>query len=94
MTSDGESDFVLFALAKEYQKLGDHDLTQKFYQKLVEQYPEYLATYYHFGEFLILTGVNDQAEKIINSGIILAKAQGDLHTKAELEFLLDNVTGD
>ena len=42
--------FILFALAKEYEKLEERDEALAHYLKLVEMDVNYVGTYYHLGK--------------------------------------------
>ena len=42
--------FILFALAKEHEKLGDDEKALHYYEQLVRQEPGYVGVYYHLGK--------------------------------------------
>ncbi|MEY4905516.1 MAG: hypothetical protein RLZZ292_3331, partial [Bacteroidota bacterium] len=42
--------FILFALAKEYEKQNDVGLALSYYQILREKQADYVGTYYHLGK--------------------------------------------
>ena len=43
--------FILFALAKEYEKQGDDDHTKQYFLQLTREHPKYVGTYYHLGKW-------------------------------------------
>ncbi len=76
--------FLLFAIAKEQEKLGDSDAALDWYLKLQETDPSYVGLYYHLGK--LYEGKNE-LEKAINTyeaGMNVAKAAGDVHALGEL----------
>ena len=77
--------FLLFALAKEYEKLAQFEEAEAYYQKLFEERPDYLGLYYHFAKFL--EARNRWAEALIfyDRGIVLAQKQGERQTLGELQ---------
>lgn len=83
--------FIHFALAKEYEKLADHDQALARYHLLVDQHPSYVGTYYHLGKLLEQMNQADQALGCYRDGIQVATAAGDQHSRAELEAALDEL---
>lgn len=87
-----DDSFLRFALALEFIKAVNYDEALKLFKLLVEQDPDYLATYLHYGNLLGATGNTSMAEKIYAQGIAVAKAQSKIKARQELEqalFLLD-----
>lgn len=82
-SSPGDS-FILFAIAKEYEKLGDKEKALEYYLKLEETDPEYVGTYYHLGKLY------EQFDKIktafftYKKGMEIARKAGDQHSLSEL----------
>ncbi len=76
--------FLLFAIAKEYESMGQSDLAVSQYKQLLEKDPNYVGTYYHLGKLLELAGRTESAVTIYDKGIQVAEAQGDQHSKREL----------
>jgi len=84
--------FLRFALALEFIKIENFDDALKLFKLLVEEDPQYLATYLHYGNLLSATGNSSLAEKIYTIGIDIANAQNKIKARQELEqalFLLD-----
>lgn len=76
--------FLLFALAKEYEKLGDEAQALTYYLKLVETDPTYVGTYYHLGKLYESQEQFPQALESYEKGMQFAKQAGDQHALSEL----------
>lgn len=85
LQSSPDDSFVLYALAKEYEKADQAQEALAYYLRLKSTDPEYLALYYHLGKLYEDTLEQPQeALDIYQEGIELAKKKGDRHTLAEL----------
>lgn len=82
--------FLLFALAKEWEKY-DPDVAIKYYLQLKSVDPEYLALYFHLGQLYYEQSQNEKSQQILKAGLKIAKQQGDKKTEGELQQLLLNV---
>ncbi len=76
--------FLLFAIAKEYEKLGNETAALKHYQKTVVTSPDYVGTYYHLGKLLEKTGDTEHALATYKAGMAVAQKIGDRHALSEL----------
>lgn len=81
--------FIHYGLALEYQKF-DLEKTREKYNQLLEQYPEYLPTYYHAAHFFWEEGDAELTTTIFELGIELAKKQQDQNTLRELQNAYQN----
>ena len=77
--------FLLFALAKEYEKMGNDELALDEFSSLKQQSPEYIGLYYHMAKLIERSGDVEEALKIYDEGINQAKSQGDQHSLSELK---------
>ncbi|MGK0391251.1 MAG: tetratricopeptide (TPR) repeat protein [Maribacter sp.] len=76
--------FLLFAIAKEYEGLGENKAALDFFLNLKESQPDYVGLYYHLGK---LYEKNDEIETAFftyKDGMEVAKAAGDQHALSEL----------
>ncbi len=90
--SEDESDaFILFALAKEYEKLGDFELAIDHYEKLRSNDPEYVGLYYHLGMLHQELEDYTEAMEVYVQGIAIAKKIGDQHALSELQGVKMNL---
>ncbi len=76
--------FLLFALGKEHEKLGNMEMALDYYQKIVAATPDYVGVYYHFGKLLEKTDNPAQALETYKSGMAIAQKIGDKHALSEL----------
>jgi tetratricopeptide (TPR) repeat protein len=83
--------FIIFALAKEYEKSGDKELALFYYEKLVSDAPDYVGTYYHFGKLYETMNLPEKALEIYEKGIEIAKSQKDNHALSELNLVRDEL---
>lgn len=85
--------FTQFALAQEYVKRGDTDGALSFYEKLVDEQPEYVGTYYHLGKLQQRLGRVDEAIDTYQRGIQVAQRQRDFKNLSELQDALMQAQG-
>jgi tetratricopeptide (TPR) repeat protein len=76
--------FLLFALAKEYEKLGEKDAALAHYQKIVTTTPDYVGVYYHLGKLQEALDQPSEAVATYKAGIAVAQRIGDRHAHSEL----------
>lgn len=89
--------FLLFAIAKEYEKLGQRENALNGYLALKEKDPDYIGLYYHLAKLYESTQKDLLALETYKEGIVLAQSLGDFHALSELnnakmnlEILLGN----
>lgn len=87
-----EDSFLQHALGLEYVKIGEDLKARETFEKLLEQNPGYVGTYYHLGKLLERTGITDGAIAIFRRGIGVANAAGDTHAGNELRGALEDIT--
>lgn len=76
--------FICFALAKEYEKLGEEAQALHFYTTLVEKHPDYVGTYYHLGKLYEKMQDAPKAFFTYKQGMQVARKIGDGHALSEL----------
>ena len=76
--------FILFAIAKEYEKLGGNETALEHYLKLVAIDPDYVGTYYHLGKLYEEEENSEKALDAYQKGIETAKKIKDQHALSEL----------
>lgn len=76
--------FITFAVAKEYEGLGDEENALKYYLQLVENEADYVGTYYHLGKLYEKLEDAEKALSTYKQGMDIAKSQGDQHAFNEL----------
>jgi tetratricopeptide (TPR) repeat protein len=76
--------FLLFALAKEYEKYKEQDTALKYYIKLRDTHPEYIGTYYHLGKLYEQKELFRMAWSTYKEGMQVAQKLNDQHALSEL----------
>jgi tetratricopeptide (TPR) repeat protein len=82
--------FNIYALALEYQKI-DPEKALTFFQLLMEEHADYVATYYHFGKLHEELGNKEEAIKILETGIEKARLCQDYKALRELQNALGEI---
>ena len=91
---DASDPFLAFAIAKEYDKMGDREKAVEIYLGLIKNNPNYVGTYYHAGKLMEEMGKAGSAEEIYGKGLEVTRAVGDQHAYNELKGALALLTGD
>ena len=87
--------FPLYGLAMECSNTGDTAAAEGYFRRLVAAHPDYVPSYYHFGQLLLRLGRAGDAQASFRQGIAAARKAGDAHAQSELEAALEeSVTGD
>jgi len=76
--------FILFAIAKEYEKLKNTEKAFEYYLKLTGIDPDYVGTYYHLGKLYEEQQDFRTAFFTYKKGMDAAKKAGDQHALSEL----------
>jgi tetratricopeptide (TPR) repeat protein len=84
LREDPHDPFVQFALASEYLKAGDEESALQWFEKLVEEQPDYVGTYYHLGRLYRRLGRSEDAMRTYENGIEAATRVNDFHAASEL----------
>ena len=89
-----EDEFLLYAVAKEYEGLGQSPEALGRYRDLQEKYPKYVATYYHYAKLLEKEERYQKALQIYEQGMAVAREIGDQHALGELANAKQNLEFD
>ncbi|MCH6198953.1 tetratricopeptide repeat protein [Aquiflexum sp. LQ15W] len=89
-----ENPFNLYALALEFIEF-DQDSATFHFKKLLEEFPDYLPTYFHAAAYFADLGDTHFSKVIYEKGILLAESQRDEKATKELKnsfqnFLFEN----
>ncbi|TAE00812.1 MAG: tetratricopeptide repeat protein [Bacteroidetes bacterium] len=86
--------FLLYGIATEYRKT-EAETAVRYYEKLLENFPDYVATYYHAASLYAEIGETEKARKTYEKGIEICKKLNENKLLAELrnayEDFLDNL---
>ena len=81
--------FSRYALALEYVKAGQTADARREFEFVMENDPDYVATYFQLAGLYKNLGLRHEAEKTYRTGITVASKAGDAHTQSELEGALE-----
>lgn len=76
--------FLLFAIAKEYEKAAEQEQALQQYLLLKEHHPDYVGLYYHLGKLYEQLNNPAQAFHTYKAGMNVARKLGDQHALSEL----------
>lgn len=84
LQEDPEDTFVIFALAKEYEKQGILKMALDTFHHLKEVDVDYVGLYYHLGKLQEELSEPELAVLTYSEGIEIAKKIADFHALSEL----------
>ena len=90
LRQDPDNTFARYGLALELAKT-EPSAAWDHFDYLLTHHPEYSATYFQAGAFLIKQGRTDEARKVIANGVEVTGRQGKQHAQAELQAALDDL---
>ena len=85
LKEDPDNSFILFAIAKEHEGLGEKGTAIKHFLSLIEKDAQYVGTYYHLAQLYEETGDEEAALIIYQKGMAVAQAAKDQHAYSELQ---------
>ncbi|MAT55575.1 MAG: tetratricopeptide repeat protein [Saprospirales bacterium] len=88
LKESGDDSFLLFAVAKEYEKRGDFQNALENYLRILANDPAYIGLYYHLGKLYEELGQPGKAIETYRAGIQQATKSGDQHARSELASAL------
>ncbi len=91
--NEPNDEFLKYALATEYLRLGDNDKALAYYEDLVNNHPGYVGTYYHLGKLYEMLNRKDDAVKTYETGMKVAREKRDNHSFSELQSVYNQLTG-
>jgi len=81
---DPEDLFVMYALAKEMEYIGDKSEALNYYKSIREKDVNYIGLYYHLGKLLESMENPKEALEAYDDGIVIAEKLKDMHALQEL----------
>jgi tetratricopeptide (TPR) repeat protein len=85
--------FARYGLALECVRLGDMPSAEEHFNFLLENHPGYVAAYYQYGQLLAQLARNEEARRILSSGVVAAQKAGDAHARDEMQAALSGLHG-
>jgi hypothetical protein len=90
LRQDSHNTFARYGLALEIANT-DPASAWTHFEFLLQQHPEYAATYYQAGAFLMKQGRIDEARKVLTTGVEITGRQGKQHAQSELLAALEDL---
>jgi len=87
---DPQNPFNYYLLGLEFIREGANDDVVEIFEKIITDFPNYLASYLTYANYLIENNLAlDKAEEVIKMGIFIATTQENNKAQRELQALLD-----
>lgn len=83
--------FLLYAIAQEHAKAGDHARAVEYYDRAIATAPDDGYTYFHKARSLGAMGRTEQQVGALKAGIDAARRSGDGKALGELQAALDDL---
>ncbi|MBC7912787.1 MAG: tetratricopeptide repeat protein [Pyrinomonadaceae bacterium] len=91
--SEPNDPFLKYALATEYIALNDFNTALIYFEDLIVNNKEYVGTYYHLGALYEKLNRKEDAVKIYQQGMQVARSAGDNHAYSELQTVYNSAMG-
>ena len=92
MLQENPSDtFLLYALAMEDRSAGDEEAALAQLDRVLVADSHYVAAYFQKGQILAGLARSDEARRILQEGMAVARQVGDDHAAAEMSELLSTL---
>jgi thioredoxin-like negative regulator of GroEL len=85
--------FTRYALAVDLASSGQKEEAWQHFEYLLAHHPDYSATYYQAGMFLLTQGRREEARKALAKGIEVTGRQDNSHAQKQLQAALDMLGG-
>ena len=92
LEADPNDTFVLYGLAQELAKAGEHTRAIEFYDRCIGVDPHEHYAWYHKARSQEAGSDLDGARETLRAGLELAKKQGDAKAAGELAEFLDSIS--
>lgn len=89
LEEEPDDPFLLYAIATEYNASEPHK-SLEFYEKLLNDHPDYVGTYYHAAALYADLDEPGKAEATYKKGIEVARLAGELKAMQELQNAYTN----
>jgi len=94
LAANPDDTFARYALALELAKSDQPGGVWEHFDYLLKNHPQYSATYYQAGVFLLNQGRREEARQIFTRGVEVTRSQGSHHAQSELERALEELAAD
>jgi len=91
LEKEPEDSFLLYGVPLEYMSANNLEESEKYFIKLINADPDYLATYMQYAGLKEKQNKIDEAKELYKQGIAKAQLAGDNHAATEMEGFLDEL---
>jgi tetratricopeptide (TPR) repeat protein len=91
LESDPKDSFILFAIAKEYEKAKEYPKALQYYLAIRNEDQDYVGVYYHLGGIYEIMEDKESAKAAYKQGLEVAGKLKDFHAASELNNQLMNM---
>jgi tetratricopeptide (TPR) repeat protein len=92
LAADPGDAFLLYGLAQEHAKTGNHDKALEFFDRCLAADPCYCYAYFHKARSQERMGRVEEAAATLRAGAGAARKAGDAHALSEISAYLDELT--
>jgi tetratricopeptide (TPR) repeat protein len=89
-----EDAFARYALALELAQSARPGDAWEHFDYLLKNHPQYSATYYQAGTFLLNQSRREEAKEVFSRGVEVTRSQGNHHAQSELEKALEEMANE
>ena len=93
LAANPDDAFAHYALALELANRGQNEEAWQHFEYLLTHHPDYSATYYQAGMFLLRQGRREETRKALAKGIEVTGRQGNSHAQKQLQAAMDMLEG-
>jgi hypothetical protein len=90
LRQDPDNTFARYGLAMELAN-SEPAAAWTHFEYLLLHHPDYSATYYQAGAFLLKQGRTEEARQVLSKGVEVTGRQGKQHAQGELQAALDDL---
>ncbi len=91
LVTNAKDNFLRHALALEYIKMGEEAKAKELFVTILEEFPEYVGSYYHLAKLLEKGGETQHAIEWYEKGMAAAKTAKDQHAYNELQSAYEDL---
>lgn len=91
LKANPKDNFLRHALALEYIKEGNEQQARKLFEDILNEFPDYVGSYYHLAKLLERNGEKDLAVEWYEKGMAAAKKADDKHAYNELQSAYEDL---
>ena len=92
LAADPNDTFVLYGLAQEHAKAGNHEQAIAYYDRCLAADPAYCYAYFHKARSLEAAGRKEDAVATLQAGVEASRAAGDGKAEGEIALYLDELS--